>query len=296
MRVRCDYCREYYDDNLEGCPHCGAKNNFVHQTNVETPETIEQFKLWFEQHGYTSEKTRFFIGEDFKEPKAFGIYRDPENGDFVVYKNKADGSRAIRYRGIDEAYAVNELFTRFNDEVINQKNAYINKKAEQVRNGQVGTRKPNRRRNPVRSIYAVVAAFLLFSFGYTVFEEIRSPETGYYESGDNKYYHINGHDGYNKWYMWDAATETWEYFDEDDHDTYPDQAADVDSIKDDWSSFSVDQPYNVTDFSDTDYYSDWQTHEEIYESTHENDSDSDWDSDWDSGDWDSGSTDWDSDW
>lgn len=54
---------------------------------------------------------RFYIGEDFKEPKAFGVFKDTD-GNFVVYKNKADGSRAIRYRGPDETHAVNEIYQK----------------------------------------------------------------------------------------------------------------------------------------------------------------------------------------
>ncbi len=30
----------------------------------------------------------------------------------IVYKNKADGSRSIRYRGPDEAYAVRALYEK----------------------------------------------------------------------------------------------------------------------------------------------------------------------------------------
>lgn len=71
--------------------------------------------------------TRFFIGEDYKEPKAFGIYQDGNR--FIVYKNKADGSRAIRYDGLDEAYAVNEIYLKLKEEIANQKarNRHSNK-------------------------------------------------------------------------------------------------------------------------------------------------------------------------
>lgn len=41
--------------------------------------------------------------------------------EFVVYKNKDDGQRALRYRGTDEAYAVNELYLKLKDEILNQK-------------------------------------------------------------------------------------------------------------------------------------------------------------------------------
>ncbi len=47
------------------------------------------------------EQMRFFINRDYKEPKAFGIFQDPETLEWVVYKNKADGTRAERYRGFD---------------------------------------------------------------------------------------------------------------------------------------------------------------------------------------------------
>lgn len=46
---------------------------------------------------------------DFRQPKAFGIYKDSD-GNFVVYKNKGDGTRAEHYRGKGEAYAVNEIY------------------------------------------------------------------------------------------------------------------------------------------------------------------------------------------
>jgi hypothetical protein len=85
------------------------------------PRTIEDLQQWYQAHQLPSEEvTRFFIGKDVREAKAFGIYRD-DNGDFVVYKNKADGTRAVRYQGSDEAYAVNELYQRLRSEIADQK-------------------------------------------------------------------------------------------------------------------------------------------------------------------------------
>ena len=84
------------------------------------PKTISELQDWFKANGFDYNKTRFFIGIDFKDPKAFGIYKD-DFGEFVVYKNKADGTRAIRYHGSDEEYAVNEIWERFQKEIINQK-------------------------------------------------------------------------------------------------------------------------------------------------------------------------------
>ena len=59
------------------------------------------------------------IGENYTSPMAFGIYKDDVTGHFVVYKNKPDGQRAVRYEGKDEAYAVNELYQKIRTMVAN---------------------------------------------------------------------------------------------------------------------------------------------------------------------------------
>ena len=59
---------------------------------------------------------RLFIGEDYKEPKAFGIYKDEESGNYIVYKNKANGERAIRYQGNEEE-ASQILWDRLEEEI-----------------------------------------------------------------------------------------------------------------------------------------------------------------------------------
>ena len=70
------------------------------------------------------------IGKNIKEPKAFGIYKDGRN--FIVYKNKANGQRAVRYKGTDEAYAVNELYMRLKEEILNQKSNNLTKRERNV--------------------------------------------------------------------------------------------------------------------------------------------------------------------
>lgn len=122
MRVKCEYCHGEMDDKSPYCPNCGAPNHNIHQTVDGTPKTIEELKKWYADRKLPpSNVTRFFIGEDYKKPKAFGIYKDESTGEFVVYKNKADGSRAVRYKGTDEAYAVNELYMKLKSEILNQK-------------------------------------------------------------------------------------------------------------------------------------------------------------------------------
>ena len=111
MKIKCEYCGSMFDDTLEKCPNCG--NNNVRRSTSDQPTTIEELKEWYVSKGLPDEEvTRFFIGRDYKGSKAFGIYKNAK-GKFIVYKNKADGSRAVRYEGTDEAYAVNELLTAY---------------------------------------------------------------------------------------------------------------------------------------------------------------------------------------
>lgn len=120
MRVKCEYCESWVDDTEERCPSCGAPNKAYTRMADGNPKTIQQLRQWYQDRGLPPEQvTRFFIGKDTHEPKAFGIYQDGEN--FVVYKNKTDGSRAVRYRGKDEAYAVHEIHTKLKEEILNQR-------------------------------------------------------------------------------------------------------------------------------------------------------------------------------
>ena len=149
----------------------------------ETPRTIEELRAWYAARKLPPEEvTRFFIGKDVKEPRAFGIYRD---GDcFVVYKNKDDGSRAVRYHGPDEAYAVNELYMRLKQEIAGQKGRNgerreVNKKKERL-NMIVGL-----------SIFvAVTIAVMILNF--------LGPDDGYYNYHDHWYYY-----GASTWYVYE---------------------------------------------------------------------------------------------
>lgn len=120
MEIKCEYCGTMMDDKAPVCPNCGGTNANMKRVAEHTPKTIAELKDWYvARHLPPYETTRFFIGENYKQPKAFGIYE--ENGRFIVYKNKADGSRAVRYEGTDEAYAVNEIYLKLKSEILNQK-------------------------------------------------------------------------------------------------------------------------------------------------------------------------------
>lgn len=120
MEIKCEYCGSIIKETDEKCPYCGATNQAVKRTADHTPKTIEELQQWYQARNLPPyEVTRFFIGINYTQPKAFGIYREGQN--VIVYKNKANGERAIRYQGTDEAYAVNELYLKLKEEILNQK-------------------------------------------------------------------------------------------------------------------------------------------------------------------------------
>ncbi|MBQ5329665.1 MAG: zinc ribbon domain-containing protein [Oscillospiraceae bacterium] len=263
MKIKCDYCGNMVDEREETCPQCGAPLSGVTRTASSEPQTIEQLQEWYAQRNLPPENiTRFFIGKDIKEPRAFGIYRD-EDGDVVVYKNKADGSRAVRYKGSDEAYAVNEIYQKLRAEISNQK--AHNAPDRSGGNGGSGGG------GCFFNIFIIIVV-LFFIGGIVACILDKSPSNGYYRYNNRDYYYQNN---------------TWYYYD----DTYDDWYRSDESLSD-YINIDNQEDYKISgnsgkDFEDSSWYDD-------------NDSGSDsWDDsyDWDSGDsWDSGGMDWDSDW
>lgn len=121
VKIKCDWCGSWINDFDQVCPNCGGVNNNYNRHANGVPQTIEELKAWAKEMNLPLEEMRTFIGEDYKGAKAFGIYKDETDGTFVVYKNKEDGTRAVRYKGTDEAYAVNELYQKMKERVVVQK-------------------------------------------------------------------------------------------------------------------------------------------------------------------------------
>ncbi len=119
MKVNCDYCGNYMETTDVSCPHCGAANTHIAGHYSKNPVTIEELKAYCDSNKLPLDKMHVHIGENYTSPQAFGIYKDQISGNFVVYKNKSDGQRAIRYEGKDEAYAVNELYQKIRTMVAN---------------------------------------------------------------------------------------------------------------------------------------------------------------------------------
>ena len=291
MKVKCDYCRQMIDDGLDKCPNCGATIN-KNRMASDQPDTIEELKQWYLDHNLPPEDvTRFFIGKNIEEPKAFGIYK-ADDGDFVVYKNKADGSRAIRYQGSDEGYAVNELYQRLKSEIADQK-------SHQSPPPTATPSSPSKPSGCCSGPFIIIGCVLfaiLFVVSILVAIFDKTPADGYYNYGGNRYYHQGS-----SWYSYDPDADDWSYLDDSDElneninsDTASEYAADYESGK----SFEDSTWYDSgssDDSSDWDSDSSWDD-DDSWNSGY--DSDSSWDSGSDSS-WDSGSdysTDWDSDW
>lgn len=260
MQIKCNYCGALIDETSETCPKCGAPLSGGHRTAKEQPKTIEELQEWYVAHHLPPEEiTRFFIGKNITEPKAFGIYRDG-NGDFVVYKNKSTGERAVRYKGADEQYAVNELYQRLKAEIADQK-GNSPKKTQQPTTGKKKKKKG-----------CLIAVIIFFVLGILAAIFDNTPPNGYYNYNGGQYYHQGS-----MWYRYDKESDDWYTYD-----------GEIDITDDNAGEYKTDDHYGKN-FEDTEWYS-----------SGSNSDDSGWDSDsnWDSGSdsWDSGGTDWDSDW
>lgn len=278
MKIKCDYCDNTYEDTLPQCPYCEAPNP-SHKQVKGAPKTIAELQQWYKDRNLPPyETTRFFIGMDHKGPRAFGIYKDPQSGEYVVYKNKGDGSRAVRYRGTDEEYAVNELYQKLKDEIVHQKSS----QGSYNNHGNSGSRRRSNFLSDMSSRlgFGIFVAILAATVGLSYASH---KHDGYYNYNNVVYYNYD-----NNWYYYDDDYNDW--YTTDTYD--PGVSAITESYDDYYMSENWTTDMNATDWDDSVYYS--ETHSSS-DSDYDSGYDSDWD--WDSGsDWDSGGSDWDSDW
>ena len=265
MKIRCEYCNNYIDDSDEKCKGCGAPNKNYKRVSNGVPTTIKELQEWYSAHNLPPyEVTRFFIGKDYKEPKAFGIYKDESTGKFVVYKNKDTGERKIRYEGKDEKYAVNELYLKLKEEIANQKSNNSSKHTNFSKY------------HPLFIMLITYIIMFLFTISIIIAGFMYIPSRGYYNINDNEYYYVNGN-----WYIYD------------DYDWRSTKKPDYDgNIRSYYDGYGYDSSSSYSDIETSDVY------DESWEVSSSSSSD-DWDSSssWSSSDsWDSSSTDWGSDW
>lgn len=256
------------------CDYCGGVNDHVMRSADGVPKTIEELKAFCRAKNLPLEKMRFYIGEDFRQPKAFGIYKDGD-GNFVVYKNKGDGTRAERYRGKDEAYAVNEIYQKLKSEIQlrREKNSVPPQKSA-PKAGPSGKRINSRR------------AGIAFAVGFILLMVILAIIPAGEDRPGNGYYRYDG-----DYYYYQDDTWFWYNYDGDYWTAAPVDSELNDSYYDYYEGSGYNSNYDTTDFSGTSYY---------VEPSENSDYNDDWDDggDWDWGgdDWDIGDTDWDTDW
>ncbi len=219
MKITCPYCGTLYNDTKTHCPSCGAVNDAVVRTSGGQPITIEELKQWYKDRGLPPyETTRFFIGENYKGKRAFGIYHDKKTGNYIVYKNKDNGQRAIRYEGTDEAYAVNELYQRLKQEIIQQKRLNVEKSKNSGKTKVPASGKRNRLSGKrigkflARLIGIPLGIFFVIfviAFIYVLIED--APKDGYYDYQQSMYYHYNHSQpsGMTDWFVYDEAGQEW---------------------------------------------------------------------------------------
>ncbi len=280
MKIKCDWCGSWINDFDQVCPNCGGVNNNYNRHANGVPQTIEELKVWAKEMNLPLEEMRTFIGEDYTGAKAFGIYKDETDGTFVVYKNKEDGTRAVRYKGSDEAYAVNELYQKMKERVAVQKAHQQPKVAKPASGASVSAQQRQSGKNLSKALFPIclitIVAIIILSVVFALIGE-SGPDTGYYTYGDRSYYY------YGDWYEWE--NDSWQYA---PYESWMD--SDYESYYD---SYSYDSGADYEDFEDSPYYTPYD------DSSDDDDSwdDDSWDSGWDSGDsWDSGYDDWGSDW
>ena len=258
---------------------------------VQIPQTLEELQSFVTAHQIPLQKIHMHLGENYSGPKAYGIYQ--EGSDFIVYKNKSDGSRAIRYRGTDEAYAVNEIYQKIREMGIAAKAAETGTSHDSNGFSDAGdnssdsdssvedTRKPgvfSGIKKRLLSGEVIITIAILFFALPSIFEVLspkrRTPkyQEGYYNYCDNYYYS----DGYD-WYIF--FDDIWSLIGSDT----------VNAIISDYSAYSVNIYEEGIEACTISYDNDQSDRNSRWDDDDWAD-DNDWDFDFDS-DWD-----WDSDW
>ena len=295
MKVKCRYCGAMISDTCETCPICGAPNEDMIRGSSDSPRTLEQLIKFCNMRNMPLNQMRFALGCNMEEPRWFGIYKEGTN--FVVYKNKSDGTRVIRYEGPDEAYAVAQIYDKIKSEHMLRKEQEYNRHLDRLNRqsynsngygmGGPGPTKKKHRYFAYKLIAIICAVMVVNTFllpsvfflkAYQRWSSERDTTSGYYHRGTD-YYYCDSDD----WYLYDNGD--WSYI---------------------GSQFNLDEDYKMEKWQATEYFGDNLYPDDIYTYHSSSSSDSDWNSGWnDSYDWDSGSswdswdssdTDWDSDW
>lgn len=283
--------------------------------------TLSSLKEYCVKTQLPLEKMRFSLGMNKgRSPRWFFIYRDI-TGEWVVAKNKDDGTTVERYRGFDESEAVRIIAQKMEEEA-NKRGLSIyrtlpeeNPPIEQVAPttaflpAGAGTQDPwenpckrrTGRWKPVLFLTIILLSITMLVIGLaaTMGKTIQGrTERGSFRQSDSPNYHYEyGHEDY-------ASADDipwWQYWilDAYDDDYDGDYGSGNEYNNDSWYDDFYYGPGDSYD-NEYDYGYDYEYNDSIYDdgwdSDDWSDADTDWDSDWDL-DWSNdGWTDWDSDW
>lgn len=256
MKMVCEKCRNTIDSSNTICPFCGDIKTNEKIADSKAPNTIEELEEWYDKANLPPHNvTRFYIGKNLKRRKVFGIYKDEKTGNFITYKNKDNGKRAIRYEGSDEKVAVREFYLRLKKEM----------------NLQKGRAKHSKKRKSELWQLLIVPPVLLFVLLLKLNLHTIKGE-GYYEYNDQYYYYIGS------WYSY----ENGEWNTVDDSNV-------IDVLSENSSAYfkskKYDSDYHIKEFPRKEYVDD--SYYDTYTGSDSWDSSSSWDSsttDW-SSDW-----------
>lgn len=271
---QCKYCGSTVSSSDQQCPNCGAPNEgYVVDTKrqIFLPRTIEELKEYCAERGMPLLRMRFFIGEDYRKPKAFGIYKDGD--EFVVYKNKANGQRSIRYRGPNEAFAVHELFEKLMDECRSRgiyPDGRIPEKASSDTNwvhsktteyqdrgffpdGRIpkktssGSRRSRLKNSGIIPPIICIIVMILLTTVMAVYSMNQHRGDGYYSTGDGTVYYHYGSD----WYYTNDADYADDWI---ETDAFPVSGYEEYSLGEDW-----DSDWGVSNFKSSSTWEEIQT-------------------------------------
>ena len=152
----------------------------------------------------------------------------------IVYKNKADGSRAIRYRGPDEEHAVNEIYLKLLDECHNR-GIYPDGKPPEGS----GTRSKKKRGSNAKTILTYVLCWILFLAFAVGIRSCGHSKDGYYSTGNGTVYYHYGSDWY---YTYDDNSSGYWY----EANSFPESNYTDYSLGDSW-----DSDWGVSDFKES---------------------------------------------
>ena len=214
------------------------------------PQTIEELRQYCLEQGMPLEKMRFFIGENKFEPKCFGIFREGEQ--IIVYKNKENGSRAVRYQGYDEAEACRILYEKIQEEIA-------------IRKSNTQAASPTRNSKASVLIFVVI---MIVIFAVNILGRDRHRQ-GYYRVDDDLLYCMDDTFYYydNGWMLYGGAYDTIDdyYYDDYSNDYYYDYYGDeyvpfeeTEYYHEESSSSSDNSAvFDSWDSNDTNWNSDW---------------------------------------